>query len=170
MPAQADYPQPTPAERLRRRRNVVMLLTFTLIAFGLALYPSVCSYVAQPQGYWPRVADAPRTGTGALPALVPASATEVHTRSDPRGNYFWARFTYAQGDHDRITAGLRRLSLNEARALPVSAPAFTPWWTINERTMLGRAGDRLEVYEVAEGSAWLVLDPASRTGYYWRHG
>jgi len=147
---------------------VVMLLTFTLIAIALALYPSVCSYVAQPQGYWPRYAQAPRTGAEALPALVPPTATEIHTRRDPRGNYFWTRFTYTAADHDRMAAGLRRLSLDEARVLPVSAPAFTPWWTINERTMLGRAGERLEVYEVMEGAAWLVLDPASRTAFYWR--
>jgi hypothetical protein len=149
---------------------VVLLLTFSAITVVLALYPSVCTYVDQPQGFWPAYAQAPRTGPEALPALVPASATEIHTRRDARGNLFWVRFTYAPADHDPMAAGLRRLTLNEARALPVSAPTFTPWWTINERTMLGRAGERLEVYEVAEGAAWLVLDPASHTAYYWRHG
>lgn len=162
--------QLTPAERLRRRRSVVLLLTFSAITVALALYPSVCTYVDQPQGFWPRYASAPQTGADALPALVPPSATDIHTRRDARGNLFWTRFTYPQADHDRIAAGLRRLSLDEARALPVSAPTFTPWWTINERTMLGRAGERLEVYEVAEGTAWIVLDPASRTAFYWRRG
>ena len=162
--------QLTEADRLRRRRSVVLLLVFSAITLALALYPSVCTYVDQPQRYWPAYAAAPHAGAEALPALVPPSATEIHTRRDARGNYFWTRFTYAQADHDRIIRGLRRLAPGEARALPVSAPTFTPWWTIDERTMLGRAGERLEVYEVAEGAAWIVLDPASHTAFYWRRG
>jgi len=159
--------QLTEADRLRRRRSIVLLLAFSTITLALALYPSVCTYVDQPQKYWPRYAGAPHAGAEALPALVPPSATEIHTRRDARGGLYWVRFTFAPADHDRMTAGLRRLSLNEARALPVAAPTFTPWWTVNERTMLGKAGNRLEVYEVAAGRAWLVVDPASSSGFYW---
>jgi hypothetical protein len=155
------------ADRLRRRRSVVLLLAFSAITLGLGLYPSVCTYVEQPQGYWPRFAAAPHAGAEALPALVPPSATEIHTRRDARGGLYWLRFNFAPADHGRMTTGLRRLSLNEARRLSVVAPRFTPWWTVNERTMLGRAGNRLEVYEVSAGRAWLVVDPASRTGFYW---
>jgi hypothetical protein len=154
-------------ERLRRRRSVMLLIGLSALTLALALYPSVCTYVEQPQQYWASYAAAPRTGDEALPALVPPSATEIHTRRDDRGGLRWVRFNYAPADHDRIVTGLRRLSLNEARALPVIAPTFTPWWTINERTMLGKAGDRLEVYEVPGGHAWLVIDPASNTGYHW---
>ncbi|HVG45741.1 MAG TPA: hypothetical protein VM890_13465 [Longimicrobium sp.] len=159
--------QLTETERLRRRRSVVLLIAFSFITVALALYPSVCTYVEQPQGYWPAYAAAPRAGAEVLPALVPPSATEIHTRRDDRGGLRWVRFNYAPADHDRMVAGLRRLSLNEARALPVDAPTFTPWWTFNERTMLGKAGNRLEVYAVPGDRAWLVADPASHTGYYW---
>ena len=160
----------TPAERLRRRRSVVLLLVFSAITVALALYPSVCTYLDQPQDYWPAYAAAPRSGAHALPPLVPASATEIHTRRAPRGDLYWLRFTFAPADHDRMTAGLRRLTLNEARALQIDGPTFTPWWTVNQRTMLGRAGQRLEVYPLPGGSAWLVLDPASSTAFYWSRG
>jgi hypothetical protein len=145
----------------------MLLIGLSALTLALALYPSVCTYVEQPQQYWASYAAAPRTGDEALPALVPPSATEIHTRRDDRGGLRWVRFNYAPADHGRIVAGLRRLSLNEARALPVIAPTFTPWWTVNERTMLGKAGNRLEVYAIPGGSAWLVIDPASNTGYYW---
>ena len=145
----------------------MLLIGLSALTLALALYPSVCTYVEQPQQYWPAFAAAPHTGAEALPALVPPSATEIHTRRDARGGLTWVRFNYAQADHGRMTAGLRRLSLNEARALPIIAPTFTPWWTVNERTMLGKAGNRLEVYAVPGGRAWLVVDPASKTGFYW---
>lgn len=160
-------PAPSPAERLRARRNVVLFVTFAAIAVFVGLVPTVCTYVLQPQGYWPRYAQAPRAGPDALPPLVPPSATEIHTRHDNSEHMRWVRFTFAARDHGRVTAGLRRLPLNEARALPITGPGFTPWWTVNERTMLGKAGDRLEVYQLPGRTAWLVVDPASSSGFYW---
>jgi hypothetical protein len=158
-------------DRLRRRRSVVLLITFSFITLAVALYPSVCTYIDQPQGYWPAYAAAPHAGAEALPALVPPSATEIHTRRDARGDgLYWLRFNFAPADHARLVAGLRRLSLNEARALVIDGPTFTPWWTVNQRTMLGRAGQRLEVYTLPGGRAWLVVDPASNTAFYWSRG
>jgi len=159
--------QLTETERLRRRRSVVLLFAFSAITLGLALYPSVCTYVEQPQKYWPAYATAPHAGAEALPSLVPPSATEIHTRRDDRGGLYWLRFTYAPADHGRMVAGLRRLSLDEARALQVDAPTFTPWWTVNPGTMLRRSASRLEVYALPGRSAWLVVDPASSSGFYW---
>jgi hypothetical protein len=154
-------------DRLRRRRSVVLLLVFSTITLGIALFPSVCTYVEQPQGYWPRYAAAPRAGAEALPALVPPSATEIHTRREERGGLYWLRFNFSPADHGRMTAGLRRLPLNEARVLRIDTPTFTPWWTVNQRTMLGSAGRRLEVYEVPGRLAWLYIDPSSNIAFYW---
>jgi len=162
--------QLTEVERLRRRRSVVLLLVFSSLTLALALYPSVCTYVEQPQEYWPAYAAAPHAGAEALPSLVPPSATEIHTRRDERGGLYWVRFNYAPADHGRMVAGLRRLTLNEARALRIDEPTFTPWWTVNQGTMLRRAGNRLEVYAVPNASAWLVVDPASNSGFYWSRG
>lgn len=160
----------TPAERLRRRRNVVLLLVFSAITIALALFPSVCTYVEQPQDFWPTAAAAPRSGADAIPALVPAAATEIHVRRDPRNALYWLRFAYPPAEHDRMVAGLRKLTLNEARALVIEGPSFTPWWTVNQGTMLRRAGERLEVYVVTPNRAWLVLDPSSHLAFYWRRG
>jgi hypothetical protein len=156
------------ADRLRRRRNVVMFVAFAAVALLVGLYPTVCTYIDQPQGFWPAYAQAPKTGADAMPPLVPPSATEIHTRRDDGQRLHWVRFTYAEADHARMTAGLRRLTLNEARAVDVVGPGFTPWWTLNPRTMLGKAGNRLEAYEVAgPPHGYLFLDPLSRTAFYW---
>jgi hypothetical protein len=158
----------TEQERLRRRRSVVLLVSFAAVALLIGLYPSVRSYYEQPQGYWKTYAEAPHTGPDALPAQVPASATEIHTRHDVGSGRRWVRFTFAPADHGRVTAGLRRMTLNEARGLPIDGPAFSPWWTLNERTMLGRAGTRVEAYEVpGTPRAWLFIDPSGNAGFYW---
>lgn len=161
-------PELTEAERLRRRRNVVLMVVFALIAIAVGIYPNVCTWVDQPQRYWKTYAEAPRTGTDALPALVPPGSTEIHTRRDAGQELRWVRFTFPAAAHDQVVSGLRRLSLGEARALQVTGPAFSPWWTVNERTMLGKAGNRLEVYEVpGPPHGWLFVDPASNSGFYW---
>ena len=155
-------------DRLRRRRNVVMFVVFAAVALLVGLYPTVCTWIDQPQGFWPTYAQAPKSGDDAMPPLVPPGATEIHTRRDPRQGLHWVRFTYDQREHGRITAGLRRLTLNEARAVQVVGPGFTPWWTLNPRTMLGKAGNRLEAYQVAgPPGGYLFLDPLSHTAFYW---
>jgi len=158
----------TEQERARRRRNVVLMLVLAAATIVVGVTPSFCTYVEQPQEYWKTYAQAPRTGRDVLPAQVPPSATEIHTRRDDRSGRRWVRFTFAPADHGRLTAGLRRLTLNEARAVVIDGPTFSPWWTINQRTMLGRAGNRLEPYEIpGSPRAWLFVDPASNAGFYW---
>jgi hypothetical protein len=157
------------ADRQRRRRSIILFLVLGAATILVGITPTFCTYVEQPQEYWKTYAQAPRAGADALPPQVPPSATEIHTRRDDRSGRRWVRFTFNPADKPRITAGLRRMTLNEARALAVDGPTFSPWWTLNQRTMLGRAGQRLEVYEVPGGSrsAWLVIDPASSAGFYW---
>jgi len=157
------------ADRQRRRRSVVLFLVLGSAAVLVGITPTYCTYREQPQAYFKAYAQAPHAGADALPPQVPASATEIHTRRDDRSGRRWVRFTFNPADRERITAGLRKMNLNEARALTVDGPTFSPWWTLNQRTMLGRAGQRLEVYEVPGGSrrAWLVIDPVSNAGFYW---
>jgi len=161
-------PEITEQERLRRRRSLVLMLVLGAATILVGLTPSFCTYVEQPQRYWKAYAQAPRAGSDVLPPQVPPSATEIHTRRDDRSGRRWVRFTFAPADSVRVTAGLRRLTLNEARALQIDGPSFSPWWTLNQRTMLGRAGDRLEAYQVpGSPRAWLFIDPASNAGFYW---
>jgi hypothetical protein len=158
----------TAPERQQRRRNRLLLVLFAALALAFALYPSVCTYVEQPQRYFHSYAQAPRGGPDALPPLVPGSATEIHTRRDARGGLYWVRFNFPPAEHAHVVAGLRRLPRGEATVLHIDEPTFTPWWTVNERTMLGRAGNRLEVYADPAGHAWLFVDPASSNAFYWR--
>jgi hypothetical protein len=164
----------SPAESLKRRRNRVMFVVFGALALAVALFPSMCAYMDQPQRYWPTYAQSPREGPDKLPRVVPPSATEIHTRRDDRSGLLWIRFAYPPAEHDRLVMGMRRLSQGEATVLHVDAPGFTPWWTLNERTMMGRAGKRLEGYAIPGDlggqpeSAWLFLDPSSNLAFYWR--
>jgi hypothetical protein len=159
--------EPIDADRLRRRRSVVLLIVFGLAALGIGVCTSVRTRGRQPEAYWPAYAQAPRAGADALPPFVPPSATEIHVRRDASEHMRWVRFTYAPADHDRVTAGLRRLSFAESLGVDVQGPSFTPWWTVNERTMLGRAGKRLEVWQVPGKKAWLFVDPLANAGFYW---
>ncbi|HYJ80475.1 MAG TPA: hypothetical protein VEW03_12760 [Longimicrobiaceae bacterium] len=161
-------PETPGPDRLQKRKNLVLLLVLALLTVAVALYPTVCTYVEQPQAYYPSAATAPRDSGAALPALVPASATEVHERRDRGSGRTWVRFTYRPEDADRIAAGLRRLPLDEVRRLQVPGPSFTPWWTLSSRTLQASPGERLRVYEVAGGDAgWLALDPRSNLAFYW---
>lgn len=161
-------PEISEQDRLRRRRSVVLMVVLGAATILVGLIPTFCTYREQPQEYWKTFAAAPRDGRDALPAQVPPSATEIHARRDDRSGRRWVRFTFNPADKARVTAGLRRLTLNEARTVRVDGPTFSPWWTINQRTMLGRAGNRLEAYEVpGTPRAWLFIDPASNSGFYW---
>ncbi|HYH82224.1 MAG TPA: hypothetical protein VEX86_20615 [Longimicrobium sp.] len=155
-------------DRARKRRSVVLMLVLAAATILVGVTPTFCTYVQQPQDYWKTYAEAPRTGRDVLPPQVPPSATEIHARRDDRSGRRWVRFTFAPADKGRVTAGLRRLTLNQARAVTVDGPTFSPWWTVNQRTMIGRAGQRVEAYEVpGSPRAWLFVDPASNAGFYW---
>lgn len=159
--------EPSP-EALRKRRNLLLFLVLAAVVLGVGLCSTVRARLAQPEAFYPTAAEARVRPDGFLPALLPPSATEIHERRDRGSGRVWARFRFAPADLERMTTGLRRLSLEEARALEITGPAFTPWWTINPRTLLGSQGRRLRVYEVTgDDAGWLVVDPRSTLAFYW---
>ena len=158
---------PTP-EALRRRRNLVLLLVLGALTLAAGLFPTVCSYVEQPEQFYATYAEAPRRPDGFLPTLVPPSATEIHERRDSDSGRVWARWKFDPAERERMVAGLRPLSLDEAKRLVVEPPAFTAWWTINPRTMQTSQGRKIQVYEVpGDDQGWLVVDPRSNLAFYW---
>ncbi|HEX8691704.1 MAG TPA: hypothetical protein VF746_04740 [Longimicrobium sp.] len=156
------------AEALRRRRNLVLFLALAALVLGVGLCTTVRARAVQPEVFYPTAAEARVRPDGYLPTLLPPSATEIYERHDRETGRVWARFRFAPADLERMTTGLRRLSLDEARALEITGPAFTPWWTINPRTLLGSQGPRLRVYEVGgDAAGWLVVDPRTDLAFYW---
>jgi hypothetical protein len=160
-------PEPSP-EALRKRRNLLLFLALVALVLGVGLCTTVRARSVQPEAFYATAAEARVRPDGFVPTLLPPSATGVHVRRDRGSGRVWARFSFAPADLERMTTGLRRLSLEEARALEITGPAFTPWWTINPRTLLGSQGRRLRVYEVAgDDAGWLAVDPRSNLAFYW---
>jgi hypothetical protein len=152
----------------QQRKNVVLFVALAAIVFAIALLPTVCSYVEQPEAFYETAAQAPRRPEGVLPVLIPPSATEIHERRDQGSGRVWAKFRFDITELSRMTTGLRRLTEDEVRRLTVPQPSFTAWWTMNPGTLQGSQRRHLRVYEVTGGDAgWLVVDPRSRLAYYW---
>lgn len=155
-------------EALRRRRNYVLLAVLSLLTLGVGLYPTVCTYIEQPQSFYQSYREVPQRPGDSFPALMPPSATEIHERHDRDGSAAWVRFTFHPRDLQRMTAGLRRLTPEEAQALSIVGPSFSPWWTINRNTMNKRMGKALQVYEVpAPDRGYLAIDPRTNYAFYW---
>lgn len=158
---------PSP-QALQKRKNVILFVSLAAIVFLVALFPTVCTYVEQPQAFYPTAAEARIRPDGYLPTLIPPSATEIHERRDGGSGRVWSRFRFEPADMDRMTAGLRRVPLEEVPRVPVRTPSFTAWWTINPGTLTGSQRRHLRVYEVTgDDAGWLVVDPRSRLAYYW---
>ncbi|HEU4452346.1 MAG TPA: hypothetical protein VFR81_04770 [Longimicrobium sp.] len=168
MSAPSPQAPHSPQAREQQRRNVVLFVALAAIVFAIALLPTVCAYTEQPEAFYATAAEAPRRPDGFLPVLIPPSATEIHERRDKGSGRVWAKFQFALSDVERMTAGLRRLSEDEARGLNVPQPSFTAWWTMNPGTLQGSQRRHLRVYEVpGDDAGWLVVDPRSRLAYYW---
>jgi hypothetical protein len=152
----------------QQRKNVVLFVALAAMVFAIALLPTVCSYVAQPEAFYETAARAPRRPDGFLPVLIPPSATEIHERRDQGSGRVWSKFRFDITELEGMTRGLRRLSEDEARRLQVPQPSFTAWWTMNPGTLQGSQRRHLRVYEVTgDDAGWLVVDPRSRLAYYW---
>src|SRR3712207_2077526 len=101
-------------EALRRRRNYVLLAILSVLTLAIGLYPSFCTYVEQPRSFYQSYREVPQRPGDSFPALMPPSATEIHERHDRDGSAAWVRFTFDPRDRERMTAGLRRLTPQEA--------------------------------------------------------
>lgn len=159
---------PEPSRPTQQRKNVLLFVALAAAVFAVAMLPTVCSYTQQPEAFYATAAQAPLRPDGHLPTLIPPSATDIHERRDRGSGRVWSKFRFEPADLERMTAGLRRLSEDEARRLAIPQPSFTPWWTMNPGTLQGSQRRYLRVYEVAgDDAGWLVVDPRSRLAYYW---
>lgn len=153
-------PQPLPT----RRRNVVTFVLAGAIIVAVALVPGQCSQMARPYHHYATAAEA-RSGTAALPAQLPASATDIHVRYDKATGARWLRFTYDPRDLPAMTAGMRPVPPAERERIEVPNPGFSGWWLVSSRTLRGGQGEQVLVFEAP--GAYMVADPRTRTGYVW---
>lgn len=159
---------PTEFERVRKRRNIALLLVLGAAALIVGLIPGMCASGNQPEVYAPTMSQVPANAAVRLPAWVPATAREVHARTDRSSGGRWVRFAFNPADTERMTAGMRPLTAPETQALVPTGPGFSPWWTLNERTMMGSQGKKLRGWEVgAPDAGYLVVDPRTSSAFFW---
>jgi hypothetical protein len=157
-----------PPPAASRRRRIAVLLIALAGALALALLPVLCTRYETPESYHATYAELPRGPDRVSPALVPPSATRIRERHEVDAGARWVSFRFDPRDLPAMTRGLRLLSPEEVERLAVRPPPFTPWWTINRRTLRGSQGKRLQVYEVPGADAgWLAVDPRSNLAFYW---
>jgi hypothetical protein len=170
-----DERGPDPSDPDVRRRNLRTLLVLVALVALAAVFPGTCRRVASPDAAYPTGARAAEDGAvqrGAVPGLIPPDARDVRVRHDPRSGRRFIRFDYDSAGAAELTAGLRRVAEEEKARVPVPAAGWASWFPITERTLSGRQGGYLEVYEVTSGPdrGWLALDPRTRHAYYWSEG
>ncbi|HEX2205017.1 MAG TPA: hypothetical protein VHG91_17030 [Longimicrobium sp.] len=152
------------------RQRALWFFGALLAALALGLLPAWCSGAGAPAAYYPTRADAPATGDDALPAVVPPSAREVHARRETSTGRRWIRFAYDPADLPAMTAGARRLSVDEVKRLSLTfrPPPYSGWWNVNPGALRGSQGKRLQVFQLpGSGGAWLAADPRSHVAFYW---
>ena len=65
---------------------------------------------------------------GAVPAWVPATATELKTRSEEGRGAFWLRFRLPPADRPDLQAELLRIPDEQVATLTFRAPKGADWW------------------------------------------
>jgi hypothetical protein len=158
---------PDPYEPATRRRNVRTLLAVGALVALAAVLPGTCRRITSPDVTFATATEA--RGTAALPSFVPPSATDIHLRHDRRTGRRIARFDYDPDAEAALVAGMRPVPDPAAEAIPAPASGWAGWFPINSRTLSGRQGEYLRVFEIITGPdrGWLALDPRTRHAYYW---
>jgi hypothetical protein len=152
--------------RVRRRNIITAFVVLAAVALFIAI-PYTARRVQQPETFYATHAEAVGARAG-VPRFVPATATEIHARSN-RGQRF-VRFDVQPAAAPAITQGMQRLRTEaELERVPVPSPGWSKWWLITSRTLTGGQAEYLEVYQIPSGPdrGYLALDPRTRHGYYW---
>lgn len=156
--------------RVRRRNIITAFIVLAAVALFIAI-PYTLRRIQQPETLYATHAEATSAQAverGDVPRFIPATATQIHTRSN-RGQRF-VRFDFQPAEVPAITRGMQRLRTEaELERVPVPSPGWSKWWLITSRTLTGGQAEYLEVYQVPPGpdSGYLALDPRTRHGYYW---
>jgi hypothetical protein len=165
-----DERGPDPRDPATRRRNVRTLLAVAALVALAAVLPGTCRRMSSPDVTYATAAEA--AADERLPRFVPAAATGIHLRHDASAGHLIVRFDYDPARSEELVAGMRPVEAGERERIPVPAAGWASWFPINDRTLGGRQGEYLGVYEVPAAGAggWLALDPRTRRAYYWSTG
>lgn len=114
---------------------------------------------------------------GAVPAWVPAPATDLMVRSEPASGAFWLRFRLPASERPALEGGLLRIPDEQVATLTFRAPKGADWWfrglvqvvPARERTVIAA-----DVFSGAGRAVpqrtFVAFDRASDTVYAWTAG
>jgi hypothetical protein len=165
-----DERGPDPRDPATRRRNVRTLLAVAALVALAAVLPGTCRRMSSPDITYATAAEG--AADERLPRFIPAAATGIHLRHDPADGRRIVRFDYDPAREEELVAGMRPVEDAEKERIPVPASGWASWFPINDRTLGGRQGEYLRVWEVpaSVGGGWLALDPRTRRAYHWSPG
>ena len=142
-------------------------------AIALAAALCGCGGPSRPSSSFATRAEA----AAAVPAWVPAAATELRVVSDERSGEYWLRFRLAGSDRPALEAGLLRIPDEQVGTLTFRAPRGVDWWfrglvqTVPAREKTVIAAD---VFSGAGRDvprrAFVAFDRASDAVYAWSAG
>lgn len=160
--------EPTaPPRRSLKRRNAILALAVLAAAVVLALIPTLTARSSQHESSYATRADVPRGAP--VPGFVPPSATAIRVAREPGRRAVWMRFAFDPAETERMTAGFRRLTVDEVKRLNPSPPALSTWWQLNPNTLRGKRSGRVQVWQTTEDPpGHLLVDPSGREAFYWR--
>jgi hypothetical protein len=142
-------------------------------ACAVVLLAGACE---RPSNSYATHADAVSAGAvaaGWIPALVPATATEIREIHDLDSKEVCLRFDLPIEERRRLVAPLRRLSAQEIAALASRCRLEPSWWFegLIEQQPANDAALYAEVYEASVdrwgGAALLAIDRAGPSVYLW---
>jgi hypothetical protein len=171
-----QYPEtaekgPDPFDPRVRRKNVITAFVVLAVVAVVISIPPLLRRVQQPASIYPTyAAAAPAVQRGDIPTFVPATATDIHTRSNRNSGQRFVRFDFQKAEAPAITRGMKRITSEaELERVEVPSPGWSKWWLISSRTLTGGQAEYLEIYEVPSGPdrGYLALDPRTLHGYYW---
>ena len=157
----------------RARRNALYAFAALAAVLALGLLPAYCRNQVEPEARYPDAAAARRAPDAAewVPTFLPSAATDIFER---HGRYRrFVRFQLDSAGAAGMESALVRLDTAAARRVPVPVAGWSPWWQLAPQTLQGGQGRQVHVYRVdspARDRGYVVLDPRTRTAFYWSTG
>jgi hypothetical protein len=114
---------------------------------------------------------------GAVPAWVPAAATELKTQSDEGGGAFWLRFRLPAANRGTVEAELLRIPDAQVATLTFRAPKGADWWFRGLVQVVPARETTVVAADVYSGAGravptrtFVAFDRASDAVYVWSAG
>ena len=153
---------------MTRRLASLALVVLVVLVGGAA----ACGAPGTESGFATR----PEAGT-AVPAWVPASATELRILTEGEGGAYWLRFRAPASERPALEAELLRIPDGQVATLTFRAPKGADWWFRGLVQVVPARETSVVAADVFSGAGravpqrtFVAFDRASDTVYAWAAG